>query len=83
MYFIKNFELNKKLYEIFYLEENNTFGEQGTGSLTNWCDLDQYTTREDKHGRVFLVPCKSERYCIVANTGQAMFYKVPETHGHV
>ena len=57
VYFIKNFELNKKLYEIFYLEENNTVGEQGTGSLTNWCDSDQYTTREEYTAMYNWSPC--------------------------
>ena len=38
------------------------------------------------HGRVVLVPCKSDlssvSYCTVANTS-ITFYKVPEQHGHV
>ena len=46
------------------------------------------TTRPDKYGRVFLVPCEkgdlsSVRYCIYEYTGHVIFYKVPETHGHI
>ena len=39
------------------------------------------TTRLDKHGRVVLVPLKSDakvRFCTVAYTGQVTFYKIQE-----
>ena len=48
-----------------------------------------YTTRWPiKHGRIFLVPLKSElsskRFCTTIHLpDEAAFYKVPEKHGHV
>ena len=38
-------------------------------------------SRPDNHGRVVLVPCKSDAcvcYCTAAYTGQVTFYKVPK-----